>query len=95
MNGRPVGLAAIDHRDDVRMRELRDDARLAPEPLDVLVVLEVALVEDLQRDVALEQRVVRLVDARHAAAPEELARPRSDLRSTRTTGEGVPRLARG
>ena len=31
-----VLLAAVDHRDDVRMRELRDRARLATEALDVV-----------------------------------------------------------
>jgi len=36
-----VGLAAVDHRDDVRMRELRHGARLSPEPLDVLLVVAV------------------------------------------------------
>ena len=49
-------LAAVDHRDDVRVRELRDRARLAAEALDVLVVVAVVLVQDLQRDVPLEQR---------------------------------------
>ena len=53
----PILLAAVDHCDDVRVRELRGRAGLAPETADVLLVFAVALVEDLQRDVALEQRV--------------------------------------
>ena len=54
------------------MRELRDRARLAPEALDVLRVVAVVGVQHLQRDVPLEQLVVRLVDARHAARADEL-----------------------
>ena len=63
MNCLPVVLAAVDDRDDVRMRELRDGARLAAEALDVVLVAAVLVVQDLQRDVALEQRVERAVDA--------------------------------
>jgi len=65
-------LAAIDHRDDVRMRQGRDCSRLAPEALDVLLVVGVVLVEHLQRDLALEQPVVRAKDARHATGADEL-----------------------
>src|SRR5207247_6173699 len=68
----PVGVPAVDLGDDVRMRELRDRPGLAPEPLDVLRVVEMVLVEDLQSDVTLQERVVRLVDARHSAAAHEL-----------------------
>src|SRR6185295_6959432 len=68
----PVLLAAIDHRDDVRMRELRDRARLAPEALDVLLVLAVLFMEDLQRDVALEQRVEGAMDGRHSAGADDV-----------------------
>ncbi|RDJ93400.1 hypothetical protein B4Q13_22165 [Lacticaseibacillus rhamnosus] len=39
--------------------------------LDELVVLVVLLVEDLQCDVAFEQRVMSLVDGRHAAVPDD------------------------
>ena len=67
-----VLLAAVDHRDDVRMRELCDRARLAPEALDVLRVAAVLLVQDLQCDVPLEQRVEGAVDGRHAARPDRL-----------------------
>ena len=68
----PVLLATVDHRDDARVRELRDGARLVPEALHVLVVVREAVVEDLQRDVALEQRVVRAVDGGHATLADEL-----------------------
>ena len=37
-----------------------------------VVVARIVLVEDLDRDVALEQPVVRPVDARHAARADEL-----------------------
>src|SRR6185503_15032517 len=65
-------LTAVDHGDDVRMRELRDGAGLAPEALDVLLVLAVLGVEDLQRDVALEERVERAVDGRHPAGADDV-----------------------
>ena len=68
----PVGLAAVDHRDDVRMGELRDRPRLTPEALDVLRVVAEAGMQHLQCDVPLEQLVVRLVDARHAAGAHDL-----------------------
>jgi hypothetical protein len=67
-----VVLAAVDHGDDVRVRELGDRPGLPAEALEVLGVLAVALVEDLQRDLALEQAVVRAVDRRHSAAADEL-----------------------
>src|SRR5205814_3537469 len=67
-----VLLAAVDHRDDVRVRELRDRARLAAEALDRVAVLRVVRVQDLQRDVALEQPVARPKDTRHPAAADEL-----------------------
>jgi hypothetical protein len=67
-----VLLAAVDHGDDVRMSELRDRASLAAEALDVGVVARELLVEDLQRNCAFEQLVVRPIDARHAARADEL-----------------------
>jgi len=42
-----VSLAAVDDRDDVRMRELRRRPRLAPEALDVVVLGRVLLVQQL------------------------------------------------
>src|SRR5581483_11138902 len=65
-------LAAVDHGHDVRVRELGDGARLPPEALDVLVVVDVVGVEDLQRDPPLEQAVEGAVDPRHAAGADEL-----------------------
>src|SRR4051794_22383949 len=67
-----VLLAAIDHRDDVRVRQPGDRARLAAEPLDVLAVVRVLRVQHLQRDLAVKQRVVRAVHAGHAAGADEL-----------------------
>ena len=67
-----VLLAAVDHRDDVRMSELRDRASLAAEAFDVGVVARELLVEDLQRNGAFEQLVVRPIDARHATRADEL-----------------------
>ena len=68
----PILLAPVDHRDDVRVSQLRDGARLAAEALDVVVVPRELLVQDLQRDRPFEQAVVRAVDARHAARADEL-----------------------
>src|SRR4029079_9245071 len=67
-----VGLAAVDDGDDVRVRELRRRARLAPEPFDVVLVPRVMLVQHLDRDPALEKPVARAVDARHATGTDEL-----------------------
>ena len=72
MNCLPSCSPAVDHRDDVRVRERGDRARLAAEALDVVGVGEILLVEDLQRDLAVEQAVVRPEDARHAAGADEL-----------------------
>jgi len=62
-----VLLTAVDHRDDIGMRQLGDRPGLAPEALDVVLVTRELLMEDLQCDAALEQAVVRAIDARHAA----------------------------
>jgi hypothetical protein len=67
-----VLLAAVDHRDDVRVRELGDRARLAAEALDVIGVRDELLMQHLERDVTLQQPVVRPIDARHAAGADEL-----------------------
>src|SRR5205085_11780018 len=66
-------LAAVDDGDDVRVRELRHRPGLAAEALHVRAVAAVVVVQDLQRDVPFEQRVVRLEDARHPARANELA----------------------
>ena len=67
-----VVLPAVDHGDDVRVRQPRDGARLAAEALEVLGVLGVVLVEDLDRDLALELAVVRTEHAGHATGSHEL-----------------------
>ena len=67
-----VMVSTVDHGDDVLVREAGDELRLAPEPVDDVLLGQQPLVEDLQRDVALEHAVVRAVHARHAAGPDEL-----------------------
>jgi hypothetical protein len=67
----PVLLAAVDDRDDVRVRQLRDRPRLAAKALDVVLVPRVLLVQDLERDRALEQPVVRAEDVGHAAGADQ------------------------
>jgi hypothetical protein len=59
----------MDH-DDVRMPDPRDRARLEQEPLARL--LAVGARDDLQRDLAIEQRVVRAIHGAHAAVAEQL-----------------------
>jgi hypothetical protein len=67
-----VLLAAVDHGHDVRVRQLGDRPRLAAEALDRRLVLTVCRVEDLQRDVPIEQLVVCAVDARHPTGADQL-----------------------
>ena len=67
---RAVGLAAVEDRDDVRMREPGRVRRLAAEALDELLVVRVARVEHLDGDPAAELLVLREVDVGHAAAAE-------------------------
>ena len=64
-------LAPVDHRHDARVLELRHGAGFALEALDEVVVFVVLLVQDLQRHVALEERVVSPVDAGHAAVADD------------------------
>jgi hypothetical protein len=80
----PAGvLAPIDDRDDVRVAQLGDRSGLAPEPLDVLLVCREMRVENLDRDDAVEQTVMRLEDAGHAALADQL----EDLEPT---GDDLP-----
>ena len=67
---RPLGLAAVVDRDDVRVREARGVLRLVPEARDELVVAGVAVVEDLDRDAPAQLLVLREVDVRHSARAE-------------------------
>ena len=65
-----LGLAAVEDRDDVRVREPGGVLRLAAEALDELLVVRVPLVEDLDRDAPPERLVLGEVDGRHAAGAE-------------------------
>ena len=65
-----VGLAAVEDRDDVRVREAGRVRRLAAEALDELLVVRVARVEHLDGDPASELLVFGEVDVGHAAAAE-------------------------
>ena len=72
MYGRAVGLAAVVDRDDVLVLQPRRRRGLAAEALDELLVAGEAVVQELQRDLALELQVVRAVHLRHAAGPDVL-----------------------
>ena len=65
-----VGLAAVVHADDVLVLHPRGRLGLAAEALDELGVLGEALVQELQRDPALEHLVVGEPHVRHPAAAE-------------------------
>ena len=63
----------VEDRDDVRLdREPRRDPRLAREPRPDLGVAGESLVQDLDRDPAIERVVGRRVDVRHAARRDQL-----------------------
>ena len=85
-------LTPVDHRDDARVLELRHGASLALEALDEVVVLVVLLVQDLQRHVALEERVVSPVNAGHAAVADDLLQLVSSCDRLSDHGRKLPTL---
>ena len=90
---RVLRLAAVVDRDDVRMVQRGGVLRLAPEPLDELLVVRVAVVEDLDRDAAAELLVLREVDVGHPAGAEladDLVAPVEER-----VYEGIARRPRG
>ena len=64
---RVVVLAGVDDGDDVRVVELRDGPRLAPEALELVGVRRDLAVHQLDRDLALEHGVEGAIDRRHPA----------------------------
>ena len=70
--GVAVVLAEVDDRHHVRVRELRHRARLAPEALELVLVLGELGVHDLDGHPALERLVERAVDGGHAAGADPL-----------------------
>ena len=83
---RAVLVADVVKGADVRMRELRDRLRLALEPLADFGRGREMLRQNLDRDRALEPRVLRLVDLAHPSGADR----REDLvgTETRTCGQG-------
>jgi len=65
-----IGRARLVHDHDVRVVQGRRGARLPLESSHEVRVLGVLLTEDLQRDVATESGVARVVDLSHAPAPQ-------------------------
>src|SRR5262249_29719711 len=68
-------LTRVDDPDDVRMVELRDGARLAPEALELVLVRGDLAVHELDRDLALEHRVEGPVHGRHPARADLRVQP--------------------
>jgi len=68
----PAGLAHVDGRDDVRMSEPRGGARLALQALDDAAALRQVLVQDLERDLAVDGQLARAVDRARGPAPDDL-----------------------
>src|SRR6185312_10861731 len=66
-------LATIEHRNDVRMSEPRDDARLALEASLRARQTGVAVVQPLEGDALSQALVDRLVDEPHPAATDHPA----------------------
>ena len=62
-----VGRAEVHHVDDVGMADARGGARLAPEPLDQLLLRRVVRVQDLDRDDLADLDVLGGVHGPHAA----------------------------
>ena len=83
----PFHLEHVVNGDDAGMRQPRTGARFAQEPFDGLKA-RVSRPERLDRDGALEHRVIRLVDVTHAAASE----PRLDAEAI---DEAAGRIVRG
>ncbi len=67
---RPLGLAAIVDRDDVRVGERRSRLRLAPKALDEELVVRVAVVQDLDRHAPAEVLVFGQIDVRHTSGAQ-------------------------
>ena len=67
-----VDLAGVDRVDDVVMRELGGDHRLALEPLDEFFVLGQGLEQDLDGDDPVDALLLGLVDDPHRALAELL-----------------------
>ena len=65
-----LGAAAVEDRDDVRVVQAGGALRLAPEPLDELLVGGMPVVEQLQRDAASELLILGEIDVRHPARAE-------------------------
>ena len=76
-----VPLAAVEDADDVRVLQAGGARGLAAEALDELGVLGEAAVEQLERDLAAELRVLGAVDVGHPARAEPAHAPGSGRRS--------------
>ena len=88
-----VLVADVVERADVGMRERRDRLRLALEPLPHVLVRREVRRQDLDRDRALEPRVLRPVDLSHpsrADRGEDLVRPEPATGGERSCKQNVP-----
>ncbi len=78
-----VLVAAVEHRDDVRVIQLCHEIRLPLEASTNLVVREQLPVQQLERDLPGQARVAGLIDRTHSALPQQTF--------DRVPGEDVPR----
>ena len=76
-----VDLAHVVDGDDVRMRELRERARLLDEHPSGLAIGGGRGIEDLDRDLAVEGGVLGEVDLRRASGPDRLDDPVAALQN--------------
>jgi hypothetical protein len=72
---RPVPLAAVVDRHDVRAAKARRTAGLAPEALNVLSVLGELTAQELDRDLAAQPQILGAMDIRHAPRAHALEQP--------------------
>ena len=70
-----LGLAVLVHANGRRVAQLRGDLELAPEAGHELGVLQALAPHQLDRDLAIDLRVVGLVDHTHAALADDLLDP--------------------
>src|SRR5205085_3298095 len=73
--GRALVLTGVDHRHQVWVVQARRRPRLAAEALELVRIARDVTMHQLDGDPALQRRVVRAVDGRHATGSDPLLQP--------------------